>query len=278
MKGKNSPEAGSSFRPAFLLTGKNERRAMSAYYGFAKAVDDIADSITLSPEQKREKLNIWREAVDDLFEGKENPKNTYEDSLVNAMASASFEKRHFILLIEGMEMDIFPKTYRTIKDLEYYMYRVAVSVGFAVHSIFGYSAEKADELAENMGYAVQLTNIIRDIKEDYCNGRIYLPEEDLKNFNCAEENLGNRDYPPALLDLLGFEAERAENYYKKALSLFDRKFKKQFFSAFMLGGLYMENLNKIKKHNFHVKEKKLKLNRTEKIKAVLKISLAYLRL
>jgi len=272
----NPPEAGSSFRPAFFLLDPKQRRALSAYYGYARAVDDIADDPALDPAQKAAGLENWRKTVSRVFSGQ--PRTPLEEELARAVREFPLKPEHFILVLEGVSLDLKKTSYATFEELEGYMYGVASAVGLACLAIFRYQAPGAGRLAEKLGYAVQLTNILRDASEDYAAGRVYLPAEDLRRFNCAPEDLGGSNYPPNFIELMKFEAARAEKLYAEALALAQPSAKRQLAGALAMAGLYRELLGKLARRGFHIKEGRVRLTAFEKARALFKAWLDYLKI
>ncbi|OGR40873.1 MAG: hypothetical protein A2X35_02765 [Elusimicrobia bacterium GWA2_61_42] len=269
-------EAGSSFRPAFFFLSAGRRRALSAYYGYARAVDDVADDPARNRAWKAERLAAWKAAVDRVFAGK--PENELEEELAWAVKNFPLKPQHFSLVLEGVTMDLEKKAYATGAELEGYMYRVASAVGLACLAIFGYTAPAAEKLAEKLGYAVQLTNIIRDVAQDLAAGRVYLPAEDLKRFGCAPEDLGGSNYPPNFIELMKFETARAKELYAEAAALAEPAQKRRLAGALVMGGLYRELLKKIERGGFRVKEERVRLSPLEKTAALFKAWLYYLKI
>ena len=271
------PEAGSSFRPAFFLLDPEQRRALSAYYAFARQADDIADDPAVPAAEKRARLAAWRHGVEELFAGNV-PDTPLARELAAAIAAFPLKKEHFLLVIDGVESDISPSQPRTMAELERYMYRVASAVGLACLAIFRYSAPRSAELAEKLGYAVQLTNIIRDVAEDYAAGRVYLPAEDLERFGCRPEDLGGSNYTPDFIELMKFEAARAEAFYAGALALADPAAKRRLAAALAMGRLYRDLLAKIARTGFRVKGKRVRLTAAQKAAALFRAWLDYTKI
>lgn len=278
MSDKNAPEAGSNFNLAFKILTDSKRHALSAYYAFARAVDDIVDDTQKPIEQKKLELTAWRKKIDAIFLGQADENDTLSRKLAQTIVFYNLKKYHFHLLIDGMELDLTKHDYATIEELEYYMYRVAGVVGEVCLLIFGYDGENAVEIATKMGYAVQLTNIIRDVREDYEAGRIYLPYQDLARFNCNKKEFSEPTYTKEFIDLMAFEAEQAKKYYFETLELVERKHKKQFIPSLLIWNIYFDLLLKIEKSGFKVKDKKIKTTKNEKILSVLKTFYKYIRL
>lgn len=267
-KDKKTPyEAGSSFRPAFFFLDAEQRGALSAYYGFARAADDIADDPGSTGEEKRVRLEAWRAGVEGLFSG-EAPDTPLARDLAAAIAAFPLKKEHFLLVLDGVESDISPVQPRTMADLERYMYRVASAVGLACLAIFRYDHRDAPLLAEKMGYAVQLTNILRDAAEDYADGRVYLPSEDLERFGCRPEDLGGSNYTGNFIELMRFEAGRARAFYDEALALACPEQKRRLVPALVMSALYRRLLEKMYRGGFRIKEGRTRLGPAEKAGAL----------
>lgn len=262
-------EAGSSFRPAFFFLDEERRRALSAYYGFARAVDDIADEPGMPADERRAGLAAWGGAVKRIFSAAPAD-DRLERELARAVKEFPLRPEHFTLVIEGVTMDLDKKSYATYAELEAYMYRVASAVGLACLAISGYAAATAPELARKLGYAVQLTNIIRDAAQDYAEGRVYIPAQDLARFGCRPEDLGGSHYSPDFIELMKFEAARARALYEEALELAEPGAKRRLASALVMGGLYRGLLEKLERGGFHIKEGRVRLSAAEKAIALLK--------
>ncbi len=270
------PEAGSSFRPAFFLLNSSQRKALSAYYGYARNIDDIADDPAIALPEKAAKLEAWRAAVERIFSDK--TQTLLEEDLAGAVREFPLKREHFLLVLEGVGQDLEKNSYATFEELEGYMYRVAAAVGLGCLAVFRYDAPGAELFAEKLGYAVQLTNILRDVSEDYAAGRVYLPKEDLERCGCAAEDLGGSNYPPNFIELMKFEAARAERFYEEALALAEPESKRHLAGALAMGRLYRELLGKMARRGFRVKEKRLRLCAFEKAAALFKAWLDYLKI
>ncbi len=277
-RGNERPyEAGSSFRPAFFFLDPVQRKALSAYYGFARAADDIADDPASPPEEKRLRLEVWRRGVEDLFSGRP-PDSPLARDLSRAIAAFPLKREHFLLVLEGVGMDVSPAPFRSFPDLERYMYRVASAVGLACLAIFRYDDARAPELAEKLGYAVQLTNILRDVAEDRAAGRVYLPREDLERFGCSESDLSGSNYTPNFIELMKFEAARARAFYAGALAAASPGQKRRLAPALVMGAIYRELLEKMERGGFRVKGGRTRLSRAEKLGALFRAWKDYRRI
>jgi len=262
-----SYQSGSSFKPAFLFLKPDQRRALEALYGYARTIDDIADDGAADPASKEASLSAWRTRLEALFAG-DAPRGRLETELIRAAATFSMSKDNLLLLLEGVEMDIQPKPYASFEDLKFYMYRVASAVGLSCLEIFGWRGKDAAAYAENLGYAVQLTNIIRDVFEDARTGRIYLPGEDLQRYGCGTSALKNSIYPENFVELMRFEAARARSFYSAARDLAKGPHMKSILSARMMDRLYSDLLDKLESGGFRTAGPRVGLNKFEKIRAV----------
>jgi phytoene synthase len=159
---------------------------------------------------------------------------------------------HFYDLIRGMEMDLGKTRYETFEELCEYCYLVASTVGLMCRQIFGYKNESTREYAINLGIALQLTNILRDVKDDAKRGRIYLPQEDLHRFGYTEEDLLAGRYTPAFVDLMRFECERARQYFDAARNALKDEDKYYFFAARIMWSIYAHLLRRIERSNYNV--------------------------
>lgn len=261
-------EAGSSFGPAFYFLKAGQRRALSAYYGYARAIDDIADGPG-GPAVKAARLEAWRGAIGRFFSGRP-PEDQLETELARAVKYFPLRPEHFLPVLEGVTRDLNPKPFAAMPDLERYMYQVASVPGLACLAICRYRDGKARLLAEKMGYAVQLTNILRDVAEDCAAGRVYLPAEDLARFGCAPVDLGGSNYTPNFIELMKFETARAQEFYAGALALASAEQKRRLLPVLVMCSLYRELLRKLERGGFRVKEGRVRLNHAEKFIALIK--------
>jgi phytoene synthase len=206
-----------NFYYAFIVLPHEKRRAFCAVYAFMRYCDDISDGSD-SLEAKRALLSRWREQLNAAEQG-----NFGGSPILPAFHDAtrrfSIPARYFHWVIDGAEMDLTDTRYRTFEDLYRYCFHVASAVGLVCLQIFGYRDERAQKLAEECGIAFQLTNILRDIKEDAGMGRIYLPAEDLARFHYSEEDLHRGVMDERFHALMEFETGRAAQYYERGRQL-----------------------------------------------------------
>ncbi len=206
-----------NFYYSFVVLPPERRRGFCAVYAFMRHCDDISDGAS-SLENKRERLRKWRACLDAAFQG-----NCRGGSILPAFHDTvqrfSIPAQYFHWIIDGAEMDLRIDRYPTFEDLYRYCFNVASAVGLVCIQIFGYRDQRAKEYAEHCGIAFQLTNILRDVKEDAEMGRIYLPDEDLARFDYTPEDLRHGVLDDRFRNLMTFEAGRAAEYYDKARNL-----------------------------------------------------------
>ncbi|MBN1395815.1 MAG: phytoene/squalene synthase family protein [Pirellulales bacterium] len=225
-----SRRAGSSFHAGFILLPAEKRKAMWALYAFMRHTDDLIDDPPgdVSP---RDALAEWREALSRALNDCLTPPDNSSfvirhSSLLPALADAvkryNVPAEHLYAVIEGVEMDLEPRRYETFDDLQHYCQRVASAVGLACIHIWGFRDAGAFEPARAAGIALQLTNILRDQREDAARGRLYLPEEDLRQCGYSFDELRSGVINEPFLRLMELEIERARGYYRTAVGLFDQ--------------------------------------------------------
>lgn len=253
----------SSFYYAFSLLPEAKRDAMNTVYAFCRQTDDIVDDTLDTEELKYEKLHKWRLELERSFSG------TSEYMLLNKLyriiKQFNIPIEPFFELIAGMEMDLQTKRYLSFEDLRLYCYRVASTVGLMCIEIFGYKNRSAKDFAVNLGLALQLTNILRDIKQDADNGRIYLPQEDLQKFGYPESDLITGVYNQNFIQLMQYESERAKVYFQKANEALDLEDKPSMFAARAMQHIYYKLLKKIEENDYRVFDQKIKVSKLEKV-------------
>ncbi len=252
----------SSFYYAFNLLPQSQRDAMNTVYAFCRKTDDIVDENDFSSEVKYENLRKWRIELEKGLKGQ----SSYNllNNLSKIIKQFNIPIDPFFELIKGMEMDIQNDRYLKIDDLMQYCYRVAATVGLMSIEIFGYKNESTKNYAINLGYALQLTNILRDVKKDAEYGRIYLPQEDLYKFGYTEQELLNNVYNDNFVSLMRFEANRAKNYFHLANESLNFEDKPTLFAARAMQHIYFNLLKKLEAKNFNVFNENIKVSKTRK--------------
>jgi phytoene synthase len=272
--------AHSNFYPAFFLLPKAKRDGIVALYAFMRLIDDVSDEGADVPAKQRG-LARWRAALDEAVTGQSQafdgnaarslqPGYLYGErevlpALVDTMERFRMPARYLHDLISGAEMDLTVQEYPTFERLKEYCYRVAGTVGLTCTHIFGFSDSKALDLAEKLGLAFQLTNIIRDVREDYSNGRIYLPEEDLVRYGVAEQDLGRGEATLGVRELLRFEADRAWKLYEEGAQLLGLIEEDSRGTLWLLVQTYSALLARIESVDFAVFGERVRLSKPEKM-------------
>ncbi len=239
----------SNFYYAFLFLPRAQRGAIYALYAFCRTVDDIVDLGTNSQIQRKE-LGRWRQEVARCYEG--GAEEPVARRLAQVVKVFPIPREVLEEIIAGVEMDLDRTTYETFEELYPYCYRVAGAVGLCCVEIFGYTDPRAKEYAVNLGIALQMTNILRDLRSDIERGRLYLPQEDLRRFGVSREALELGRYTEAFVELMRFEAERAREFYKRAWAALPRADAKRLFAAEIMGRIYYALLEAIEARDFRV--------------------------
>ncbi len=258
-----SKKSKSSFYYAFNLLPEEKREAMNTVYAFCRETDDIVDEGSVDDNLKFEKLRKWRIELEKSLNGHSD----YQliNKLSRTIQKFKIPLEPFFDLLKGMEMDLRQKRYLTFNDLQNYCYNVASTVGLMCIEIFGYRHPSAKDFAVNLGIALQLTNILRDVKKDAERGRIYLPNEDLLKFNYHESDILNCNYNDDFQRMMKFQVERARGYFNVATSYLDREDKKTMFAARAMQHIYYRMLNKIAEADYDVYNKEIKISTVKKV-------------
>jgi phytoene synthase len=211
-------KSGSNFYYSFLFLPRKQRAAMYTVYAFCKEVDNAVDEPPAGSNPQDE-LQRWRVELEAAYRG--TPTFPVTISLAHHVRQLAIPQAYFEELIKGVEMDLTAARYASLQDLSVYCYRVASVVGLICLHIFGPTSARAQDYAVALGMAFQLTNILRDIGTDAAQGRIYLPEEDLRKFGCTDQTILQRQESEELRKLLHFETARTHEYYAKAQAAFE---------------------------------------------------------
>jgi len=272
--------AHSNFYYAFFLLPKPKRDALAALYAFMRLIDDVSDEgHDLAAKQRG--LAKWRAALDQYITGQDqlidgsaavsSPTSSLRGTaevlpaLVDTMQRYNMPSRYLHDLISGAEMDLTVQSYPTFDRLREYCYRVAGTVGLTCTHVFGFSDARALDLAEKLGLAFQLTNIIRDVHEDYKLGRVYLPEEDLARYGVSPEDFGRSEATLGICELLRFESERAWKFYEEGSALLGLIDPDSRSALWLLVHTYSALLSRIEVLDFAVFGEKVRLSKAEKM-------------
>lgn len=253
----------SSFFYAFNLLPKPKRDAMNAVYAFCRQTDDIIDEGTDSDDIKYERLRKWRIEFEKALKGNSN--YPLLNKVADIIKQFNIPIEPFFELIVGMEMDLQNKRYFSFDDLVKYCYRVASTVGLMCIEIFGYKNKSTIDYAVNLGLALQMTNILRDVKVDAEKNRIYLPQEDLQEAGYTEKELFDNIYNEKFINLMKKNAKRAHDYFDRANYYLDPNDKGGLFPARAMQHIYFSLLKKIEKKNYDVYSQKISVNKLEKV-------------
>ncbi|HEU4439905.1 MAG TPA: presqualene diphosphate synthase HpnD [Methylomirabilota bacterium] len=239
----------SNFFYAFLCLPRAQREAIYACYAFCRIVDDAVD-LGRDRAAQRAELKRWRDEIARVYEGR--PEHPAGQRLQVAVRQFPIPRVALEEIIAGVEMDMDHPTYETFESLYPYCYRVASAVGLCCIEIFGYTDPRAREYAVNLGVALQLTNILRDVHADARVGRVYLPQTDLRRFGVTAEDLAQGRYTPQFVDLMTFQAARAREYYHRAWAALPPGDARRLFAAEIMGRTYFALLRAIEARRFDV--------------------------
>jgi len=271
--------ARSNFYYAFYLLPKPKRDGLAALYAFMRLVDDVAD-IGETLETTQRGLAKWRAAFDEAVTGRSQffdgtavtplGEHLYGElevlpALVDTMRRYNMPARYLHDLISGAEMDLTVKSYPTFDRLREYCYRVAGTVGLTCTHVFGYNDPRALDLAERLGLAFQLTNIIRDVHEDAALGRVYIPDEDLTRYSVSPEDFSRNEATLGVRELLRFEADRAWRIYEECSELLDLVDADSRSALWLLVRTYSALLARIESVDFAVFGERVRLSKAEKM-------------
>lgn len=254
-----------SFYYSFLVLPKAKRDVIVAVWDFCRVVDDAVD-LESDPAKAKAALEEWRREVDRVFGG--TPVTKQGIALQTLAAPFSLPREQFDALIDGVGMDITPQRFQTFAELEPYCQRVASSVGLICAEIFGYRDPVVREYARDLGVALQLTNILRDVGVDHAQKRLYLPVEDMARFGVTEADIarecgdaGAGVTSPAVRALLEFEAQRAHAYFAKAARVLPQAERRAVLAAEIMRAIYEETLRRIEADAFDVFSRVIRLRR-----------------
>jgi phytoene synthase len=260
----------SNFYYAFLFLPRERRQALEAVYAYCRLVDDVVDE-DVPPEKKRQGIAHWRQELDAVY-GDAVPTHPVSARLRAAVERFAIRREDMEAVIDGCAMDIDKRRYETWDELRLYCYRVASAVGLMCVEIFGYTPAHVDAVrryAIDLGIALQLTNILRDVAEDAQRGRIYLPADELRAFGVSDEDLVSGRRTAELTRMMQYQASRARAHYlraRAALSTFERS---KLVIAEIMGDIYYALLEEIEAQKFDVFGPKTTVRRRDKMRIAL---------
>jgi phytoene synthase len=268
-------KSASNLALAFILLPREKRDAMSALYAFCREVDDVADEDSVPTEKRRAQLSEWR---DDIRRACENqpPEFVVNQEFQPIIRQFRLPFALFDELIKGCEMDLEKKRYENYEQLELYCHRVASVVGLLSIEIFGYQNPATRDYAVYLGQALQLTNILRDVKTDAARGRIYLPQTELEKFNVRENEILASKYTANYRAFAASVAVRAKNFYRLARETLPAEDRQAMVAAELMGSVYWQLLKKLEANQFNVfGEKPVRVHKSQKLALIFR---AWLRL
>jgi phytoene synthase len=248
-----------NFYYSFVLLSAQQRKAMCAIYAFMRYCDDLSDE----PGATRAPMERWRAELEDALEGRFSDHPVWP-AFHHTVRRFGIPHEYFRQMIDGVTSDLEPHRFETFDELYQYCYRVASVVGLTIIHIFGFDTRSALPLAEKCGIAFQLTNILRDVREDAEAGRIYFPMEDLRRFGVSEEELRSGRRTEGFLKLMRFEAARARDYYNQSAPLLDLIHPRSRSSLWALISIYSSLLERIVAVNYDVFTRRVRLSLFEK--------------
>jgi phytoene synthase len=257
-----------NFYYSFVFLPREKRRAIEAVYAFARRGDDIVDS-GLEPDRAVEELARYRAALDDCYAGRAATPELR--ALAESIARFKIPRQPFEDLILGLEMDLSVTRYDTFEDLALYCYRVASTIGLIAVEIFGYKNPRTRDYAVNLGMALQLVNILRDLESDGRRGRLYLPREDLERFDVRPGELLAGQCNDPVIELMQFECDRARHYFHLARQMLPPEDRRAMVAAEIMAAIYWRLLRLIQERRYNVFGKRVRLSRARKFWTALSV-------
>ena len=252
-----------NFLYSTFFLNKEKSNALKAVYSFCRLSDDIVDNTDVSIDERVKNLNTWREKFNSALKG-----NSEDDSLIYLMKlirKYKIDEQYFLYILDGMEMDLNKNRYRNFDELKKYCFCVASAVGLIFIRIAGFKSEKTNDYAINLGIALQLTNILRDIKKDALNGRIYLPADELIKFNYSENEILNNVYNDKFIELMKYQTALAKSYYLTAREKLDKADYRPMLPARIIDRTYFNILTDIERKNFDIYNRNIRISKLKKI-------------
>lgn len=264
---KLTKESNTNFYYSFYFLPAEKRKALYSIYAYCRFLDDVVDNSSRRVEASAALLQ-WTTETMNMFQ--EKPSHPITVDLKPHIDRYSIPQKYFFELIKGVEMDLTKKRYETFDELHKYCYRVASAVGLICAEVFGYKNATTLGYAVDLGIAMQLTNILRDIKTDASKSRIYLPLEDLRKFGYTEKELLSSKYNQAFIEMMRFESERAWGYYKRAEETLPKEDRRSMVPAEIMRAIYSRLLQNIESSNYDVFSLSIHLSKSQKLYIALK--------
>ena len=255
-------ERAKNFYYAFITLPPVKRRAIYAVYAFCRLCDDATDEF-IDADEKLRLVKEQRDLLAGACSG--DPQGHVYVALEDAINSFNIPTGYLEEVINGVEMDVSKTRYATFEELREYCYRVASSVGLICIEIFGYKDARAVEYAVDLGLAMQLTNILRDVEEDLERDRVYIPQEDIARFGCSEEDLFRGVVNDNFRDLMRFQVDRARDFFRKGRQLLPLLSPRSRACPAVLHGTYSRLLDRIESSGYNVFGRRVSLSTSEKL-------------
>ncbi len=252
-----------NFYYSFVFLPPEKREAIEAVYAFARRSDDVADR-HLPAEEARRQLELCRRDLDRCYEARGHSDLNFTPelaALARAVHRFQIPREHFEELLRGIEMDLSPQRYQTFEELSLYCYRVASTIGLISIEVFGYKNLLTRKYAANLGMALQIVNILRDLQSDARRERVYLPEEDLERFGVSPESFLTGKPSGRFVDMMEFESERARRYFAQARQALPSEDSRGMVIAEIMGAVYWQLLLRIKGRHYDVFGERVRLPR-----------------
>lgn len=262
-----------NFLYSTIFLDAEKQEALKIIYSYCKHSDDIVDDEHTDLITKKKNLEEWKNEFKYSLDAGSRIKILNDLKLV--IDRFNISSQIFLDLLKGMEMDLEKTRYKTFDELKQYCYYAASTVGLMTIEVFGYQDNVIKEYAVNLGIALQLTNILRDVKKDASKGRIYLPLDDLEKYNYSERELLDSVYNEKFCNLMKYQCEIARSFYKKADSYLVRSEKNRMMSARIMEHIYFKLLKKIERKKFNVYAKRIKISKMKKLFLAYGVCLKY---
>ena len=253
---QKAASSGSSFYYSFRFLPELKRRAITALYAFCREVDDVVDECH-DEAIAHTTLNWWRQEVANLYAG--HAQHPVTRALLPLLDEFNLAEEYLLEIIDGMEMDLRYSSYQSFRDLSLYCYRAASVVGLLSAEIFGFEDRRTLKYAHDLGMAFQLTNILRDVREDAQRGRVYLPADELEQFGVSLQDLHRPLTTDAVRALFQHQADRAREYYQKAFNQLPEQDRYRQRTGLIMAEIYQTLLEEIADDGYRVLEHRIKL-------------------
>lgn len=250
---------------AFFCMDKDRAKDMEIFYAFCRLMDDIADEEVRPVPERRAQLTAWKEEIAKIYRGEKNLSPLAEE-MRGVIERRNVPQQYVQDIIDGVLTDTLAPEFKTFEDIRKYCYGVASAVGLVSIHIFGFKNERTKLFAEALGYALQFTNILRDVVDDaVSHGRVYIPQDELDAFGVSRADLKNPRANPACKKLFAFLYFRAKHFFNKARRLIAEEDRRSLTPAFIMWAIYERILESLKERDFDITEKPLKISKPKKI-------------